>query len=43
MVFIGIDPQLGPLYGEPRFEGLVRRVGAARVGAAGPGSSRNEP
>ncbi|HEY7408706.1 MAG TPA: BTAD domain-containing putative transcriptional regulator [Gemmatimonadaceae bacterium] len=43
MVFIGIDPQLRPLYGEPRFEGLVRRVGAARVGAAGPGSSRNEP
>jgi hypothetical protein len=38
MVFIGIDPQLRPLHGEPRFEGLVRRVGAARSG-----SSRNEP
>jgi tetratricopeptide (TPR) repeat protein len=38
MVFIGIDPQLRPLHGEPRFEGLVRRVGAAR-----PAVSRSEP
>ena len=38
MVFIGVDPQLRPLYDEPRFEGLVRRVGAARSGL-----SRNEP
>jgi TolB-like protein/DNA-binding SARP family transcriptional activator/Tfp pilus assembly protein PilF len=30
MVFIGIDPQLRPLYGAPRFERLVARVGAAR-------------
>jgi TolB-like protein/DNA-binding SARP family transcriptional activator/Tfp pilus assembly protein PilF len=30
MVFIGVDPQLRPLYGEARFERLVARVGAAR-------------
>ncbi len=30
MVFLGIDPQLRSLRGEPRFEALVRRVGAAR-------------
>jgi serine/threonine-protein kinase len=30
MVFLGVDPQLRPLHGEPRYEALVRRVGAAR-------------
>ena len=30
MVFLGVDPQLRALHGEPRFETLVRRVGAAR-------------
>ena len=29
MVFIGIDPQLSPLHGMPRFERLVARVDAA--------------
>lgn len=31
MVFLGIDPQLRPLHGEPRFDALVTRVGAART------------
>ena len=31
MVFLGIDPQLRPVRGEPRFEALVTRVGAART------------
>ena len=30
MVFMGIDPQLNPLHGTPRFERLVSRVDAAR-------------
>jgi TolB-like protein/DNA-binding SARP family transcriptional activator/Tfp pilus assembly protein PilF len=30
MVFMGVDPQLPPLHGAPRFERLVTRVGAAR-------------
>ncbi|MGQ0714887.1 MAG: BTAD domain-containing putative transcriptional regulator [Gemmatimonadaceae bacterium] len=30
MVFLGIDPQLRPLHGAPRFERLAARVGAAR-------------
>ena len=30
MVFIGIDPQLKPLHGTPRFERLIARLGAAR-------------
>jgi hypothetical protein len=30
VVFMGIDPQLRPLRGVPRFEGLIALVGAAR-------------
>jgi len=30
MVFLGVDPQLRSLHGAPRYEALVRRVGAAR-------------
>jgi tetratricopeptide (TPR) repeat protein len=30
MVFLGVDPQLRPLHGVPRFERLVTRVDAAR-------------
>lgn len=30
MVFLGVDPQLGSLHGDARFEALVRRVDAAR-------------
>jgi TolB-like protein/DNA-binding SARP family transcriptional activator len=30
MVFLGIDPQLAPLHGVPRFERLIRQVDAAR-------------
>ena len=30
MVFLGVDPQLRRLSGEPRFERLIARVGAAR-------------
>jgi serine/threonine-protein kinase len=33
MVFLGIDPQLRALHGEPRFEALLTRVGAARRAA----------
>jgi hypothetical protein len=29
-VFLGIDPQLVPLHGVPRFERLVKQVDAAR-------------
>jgi tetratricopeptide (TPR) repeat protein len=30
VVFLGIDPQLAELHGNPRFERLIERVGAAR-------------
>ena len=38
MVFLGIDPQLRALHGEPTFERLIGRVGAARVASARSGN-----
>jgi hypothetical protein len=38
VVFLGIDPQLADLHGNPRFERLIEQVGAARRSpAASPG------